>query len=98
MSVAGTWRITMDTPIGAQKFTWDLADTGSGWQGTMNAATGASQLSAVQVAGSNFGCQARVATPLGAVDVVFEGVVTGERIGGTCRTQYGNFQFSGERE
>ena len=97
MNLAGTWQITMDTPIGTQKFTWDLAADGNGWRGTMNAATGTSELSNVQVGGGNIACKARVTTPLGAVDVTFEGVVTDDRIGGTCRTQFGNFQFSGER-
>ena len=51
----------------------------------------------MQVSGSNVGCNARVSTPLGQVDVTFDGAVTGDKIGGTCRTQFGNFQFSGER-
>ena len=32
MSVAGKWNISMDTPIGTQKFTWDLQEAGGGWQ------------------------------------------------------------------
>jgi len=97
MSVAGKWQISMDTPIGTQKFTWDLQQAGTAWKGTMNAPTGSSDLSNVQVSGSNVGCSARVSTPLGQVDVTFEGAVTGDKIGGTCRTQFGNFQFSGDR-
>ena len=97
MSVAGKWQISMDTPIGTQKFTWDLQQAGGGWKGTMSAPNGSSELSNMQVAGSNVGCNARVSTPLGQVDVTFEGAVTGDKIGGTCRTQFGNFQFSGER-
>ena len=31
------------------------------------------------------------------LDVTFEGAVSGDKIGGTCRTQFGNFQFSGDR-
>jgi len=97
MSVAGKWQISMDTPIGTQKFTWDLQQAGTAWKGTMNAPTGSSDLSNVQVSGSNVGCNARVSTPMGSIDVTFEGAVTGDKIGGTCRTQFGNFQFSGER-
>ncbi|HEV8332142.1 MAG TPA: hypothetical protein VGQ22_12030 [Steroidobacteraceae bacterium] len=97
MSVAGKWQISMDTPIGTQKFTWDLQPAGAAWKGTMNASNGASELSNLQVSGSNVGCSAKVSTPLGQVDVTFEGAVTGDKIGGTCRTQFGNFQFSGDR-
>jgi hypothetical protein len=97
MSVAGKWQISMDTPIGAQKFTWDLQQAGAEWQGTMSAPTGNSELSNVQVSGDSVGCSARVTTPLGQVDVTFDGAVSGDKIGGTCRTQFGNFQFSGER-
>ena len=32
-----------------------------------------------------------------SIDVTFEGAVDGDKIGGTCRTQFGNFQFSGDR-
>jgi hypothetical protein len=97
MSVAGKWQISMDTPIGTQKFSWDLQPAGAGWQGTMSAPNGSSELKNVQVSGSNVGCNAQVSTPLGQVDVTFEGAVTGDKIAGTCRTQFGNFQFSGER-
>jgi hypothetical protein len=97
MSVAGKWQISMDTPIGTQKFTWDLQQAGEAWKGTMTAPNGSSELGNVQVAGANVGCKANVSTPLGQVDVTFEGAVTGDKIGGTCRTQFGNFQFSGER-
>ena len=97
MSVAGKWQISMDTPIGTQKFTWDLQEAGGAWKGTMSAANGSSELGNVQVSGSSVGCNARVPTPLGQVDVTFEGAVTGDTIGGTCRTQFGNFQFSGAR-
>jgi hypothetical protein len=37
MSVAGKWQISMDTPIGTQKFTWDLQQAGAAWKGTMSA-------------------------------------------------------------
>lgn len=97
MNVAGKWQISMDTPIGTQKFTWDLQAAGAGWKGTMDAPTGSAELSNVQISGANVGCNARVNTPLGMVDVTFEGAVADDKIGGTCRTQYGNFQFSGER-
>src|SRR5690349_23719916 len=78
MSVAGKWQISMDTPIGTQKFTWDLQQAGAAWQGTMTAPNGASELSNVQVTGDNVGCNARVSTPLGQVDVTFEGAVSGD--------------------
>lgn len=97
MSVAGKWQISMDTPIGTQKFTWDLQQAGGAWKGTMLAANGTSELGNLQVSGSSVGCNARVSTPLGQVDVTFEGAVDGDQIGGTCRTQFGNFQFSGAR-
>ncbi|HEY7642041.1 MAG TPA: hypothetical protein VH814_20085 [Steroidobacteraceae bacterium] len=97
MSVAGKWQISMDTPIGTQKFTWELQQAGAAWQGTMTAPNGTSELSNVQVSGPNVGCSAKVTTPLGQVDVTFEGAVNGDQIGGTCRTQFGNFQFSGAR-
>ena len=46
-----------------------------------------SELSNVQVSGDSVGCQSRrvVNSPLGAGRRDFDGAVTGDKIGGTCR-------------
>jgi hypothetical protein len=76
MSVAGKWQISMDTPIGTQKFTWDLQEAGGAWKGTMSAPNGSSELGNVQVSGSNVGCNAGLATHLGNIVFVLTTLFT----------------------
>jgi hypothetical protein len=97
MSVAGSWQITMDTPIGTQKFTWDIKAAGEGWAGTMTGPTGTSELNDIRLDGSNLGMKARVDSPMGKLDLAFAGALQGNQISGTCRTQFGNLNFSGQR-
>ena len=97
MSVAGKWNISMDTPIGNQKFTWDLQPAGGGWQGTMVSQAGPSALTDIQVEGGSVGCKARVHSPMGQIDLAFSGSVAGDAISGTCKTLFGDQKFIGQR-
>lgn len=97
MSVAGKWRVSMKTPIGTQKFTWDFTATGSGWHGVMEGQGTSAELAGLKVDGDSVGFDARVAGPLGMVDLSFSGSAAGDQISGTCRTRFGSFPFSGER-
>lgn len=96
-SAAGKWSISMNTPLGAQNFVWDLRSGADGWTGAMDSQSGRSELKDLQVDGDQIQCQSRVQTPLGSLDLTFDATVDGERIGGTCRTSYGAFRFSGRR-
>lgn len=97
MSVAGKWNVTMDTPIGTQKFSWDLKSAGGDWTGTMEAANGRAELKDIKVNGDAVAFEADVSTPMGAVHVAFDGAASGDRITGTGKTMFGNFQFTGSR-
>ncbi|MGH8175191.1 MAG: hypothetical protein ACREV5_02875 [Steroidobacter sp.] len=97
MSVAGKWNVTMDTPIGTQKFEWDLQQAGDGWTGIMNGQAGKSDLSGIKVEGDAVGFETRVSSPMGAINLTFNGSVSGDQISGTCKTIYGNTQFTGQR-
>ncbi len=97
MSAAGKWNVHMDTPLGAQNFVWSLQQTGQGWTGVMDAQSGRSELKNVKIDDDRIGFDARVGTPMGALDVTFTGEVQGDRISGSCRTAFGSYQFSGQR-
>lgn len=97
MSVAGKWNVTMDTPIGTQKFVWDLQHAEGGWKGAMEGQTGRSELNAIKVDGNNFGFDTRVNSPMGAINLTFSGAVNGDQISGACKTMFGNSQFTGQR-
>jgi hypothetical protein len=97
MSVAGKWNITMDTPIGTQRFTWDLSEAGGAWKGTMDSQGGITNLGGIKVDGEKVAFETTVNSPMGAIHLAFSGAVSGNRITGTCRTMFGDNQWSGER-
>jgi hypothetical protein len=97
MNVEGKWNISMSTPIGTQKFTWELTPAGAGWKGTMVSQAGPSELTEIRVDGASVGCNSRVNSPMGAIDLQFSGSVTGDQISGTCKTLFGDQKFSGQR-
>ena len=97
MSVAGKWNVTMDTPIGRQKFVWDLQQSDDAWKGTMDGQAGKSDLNNIRVDGDSVGFDTRVNSPMGAINLTFDGSVSGDQISGTCKTMFGNTQFTGAR-
>jgi quinohemoprotein ethanol dehydrogenase len=97
MTVAGKWNVTMDTPIGVQKFVWDLHSAAGEWRGTMEAASGRAELADIRVNGERVSFEANVSTPMGAVHVIFDGAVQGDQFTGAGRTKFGDFPFNGQR-
>jgi hypothetical protein len=97
MSVAGKWNVSMDTPIGTQKFVWELQEAGGGWVGTMDAQTGRAELTQIKVNGDDVAFETRINSPMGAIHLTFQGVVSGDQISGACKTTFGNSQFTGSR-
>jgi hypothetical protein len=97
MSIAGKWQVSMDTPIGTQKFTWDLRQAGTVWTGTMDGQAGVSELTDIQVNGESVSFGTRIASPMGTIDVAFSGTASGGQIGGVCKTRFGDMRFSGQR-
>lgn len=97
MSVAGKWQVTMKTPIGTQQFTWGLQPGQGGWQGTMHSRAGTSELTNIVVEDSRVSFDSRVNSPMGAIDLAFEGSANDDTISGSCRTLFGNSDFSGVR-
>jgi len=97
MSVAGKWNVTMETPIGTQKFVWDLQSQAGAWSGTMAASTGTTALTNIVADGDRFSCESNVSSPMGSIHVAFSGEVTGNTVTGSCRTQFGNSAFTGTR-
>jgi hypothetical protein len=97
MSAAGKWNVTMDTPIGRQKFVWDLQRSGDAWRGTMDGQAGRSELNNIRVDGDSVGFETRVNSPMGAINLAFDGSISGDQISGTCKTVFGDTQFTGAR-
>jgi hypothetical protein len=97
MSIAGTWQVSMDTPIGTQKFTWSLAQANGAWVGTMQGPTGAATLNSIAVDGNAFSCETDVTSPMGTIHLAFRGACSGDTITGKCSTMFGDQTFAGTR-
>lgn len=97
MSVAGKWNVTMNTPMGTQRFEWNLQETGGGWQGTMQAPTGTSDLKNIKVNADALSFDTRVKSPMGSLDLTFNGAVNGSQMNGDCKTMFGDVQFTAVR-
>jgi hypothetical protein len=86
-----TWNLTMNTPIGTQKFSVDIEG------GSMTSQAGASKLENVKVDGNAVAFSSTVNSPMGAVALAFSGTINANQISGTCKTMFGDMEFSGEK-
>jgi hypothetical protein len=87
----------MDTPIGTQKFVWTIQPAGAGWSGSMESRAGTSEMANVNVVGDRLSFDTAVNSPMGSVQLAFSGAAAGDTISGTCKTRFGDTQFSGVR-
>ena len=94
MSVSGTWKLTLQTPMGAQDRTLTLTADGAALTGTMAGPQGDVQIEDGSVAGDVVSWS-MVAPQLGA-KVVFKGTVTGDTLTGRVELgAFGSAPFSG---
>lgn len=96
MSIAGNWKLTMNTPFGVQTPTLSI-DTANN-SGVLSGATGDAELEDLKIEGSKASFTAKVATPMGKFPVSFEAAADGDNMNGTFKTMMGKTEFTGVRE
>jgi hypothetical protein len=97
MSVTGTWNLTMNSPLGDQAARLDIHDAGGVLQGTLTGKGDPTPVQRLEVNGSNVTFAADADTPVGRLNLAFDGAVTGDAIAGKYSTPFGAFDFSGTR-
>lgn len=99
MSAVGKWNVTMSTPVGTMKFTWDLTSENGVWRGRMlgQAPVGDSDLRSIREQGDVVAFETTTQSPMGALELAFNGAVSANTFSGTCSTKYGEFRFSAVR-
>jgi hypothetical protein len=99
MSVEGKWNVTMQTPLGTLRFSWDLANDGGAWRGRMlgQPPVGDSDLRSISVDGDALAFETTARSPMGPLELAFTGTVAADAITGVCKTAYGEFGFSAAR-
>jgi hypothetical protein len=99
MSVAGKWNVTMDTPLGTLRCTWEFANDAGVWRGKMigQGPVGDAELQSVRVDGGALTFQTTTRTPMGSIDLTVVGTASSDSLQGTCKTRFGDTPFSASR-
>jgi hypothetical protein len=92
MSDAGKWNLTMNTPIGVQTFTAEIRP-----EGPFTSQAGVTKLEGVKVDGNSVAFSTTVTSPMGPVNLGFSGTIAGNQISGTCKTMFGDMNFTGQK-
>ncbi|NUR30962.1 MAG: hypothetical protein HOV83_34795 [Catenulispora sp.] len=66
MSAAGTWNLTIDSPLGKQRATVNLTQTASGWEGKSRDLTSGEETACfnIEVNGDAVGWQQQITKPM----------------------------------
>ena len=97
MSVDGTWDITTDTPMGAQKGTLSLATDGSTLTGKMSGAQGEIEIEDGTVDGDDISYKFSITSPM-AITIEVTASIDGDDISGSAKLgAFGNATITGSR-
>ena len=96
MSVDGSWKVTVQTPMGAQEATLNFKVSGNTLTGTQANASGSVPIEDGKVEGNKVSWKAHVTSPF-ALTLDCSGTVDGDKISGTVNTSFGPSPFSGQR-
>ena len=97
MSVDGTWDITTDTPMGAQKGTLSLATDGSTLTGKMSGAQGEIEIEDGTVDGDDISYKFSITSPM-AITIEVTASIDGDNISGSAKLgAFGNATITGSR-
>lgn len=98
MSVAGSWKLTMDTPFGVQTPLLEIKQDGDSHSGTLTGTAGSTALEGLKIDGAAVSFTAKVSTPMGSFPVSFSATVDGDNMKGVYETMMGKTEFTGIRQ
>jgi 3-hydroxy-9,10-secoandrosta-1,3,5(10)-triene-9,17-dione monooxygenase len=92
----GTWKVTIDSPMGAQEGTLTLKSSGNSLSGTMVGERGTEEFKGGIVKGNELAWQVKVKVP--RLTLKFKASVDGDKISGTVKVgMFGKANFEGAR-
>ena len=92
----GKWEVTVNSPMGQQKITMELATSGGVLSGTMTGAMGSAPISGT-ADGDSFNFASNITTPF-PINIEVSGKAEGDALNGSVKTQgFGTFPMKGER-
>ena len=96
-NVDGTWNVTTNTPMGAQKGTVTLTTDGDKLTGNMSGAQGSLDIESGAVNGNDVSWKVDISQPM-PMTLEFSGSVDGDSISGNVKLGgFGNATFEGTR-
>lgn len=98
MAVDGTYEITIDTPMGAQKASLTLKTDGDALSGKIDSSLGSQEFGGGSVSGEVITWQMEVDSPMGKMNLEYEAKVTGDDIAGEVKVGgFGSSPLKGKR-
>ncbi len=97
MSADGSWNVTINSPMGAQQATLNLATDGGSLSGSMVGAQGTQEFSGGSVDGNELAWQVEMTQPM-PMTLDITATVDGDNISGNVKLgAFGDAAFSGTR-
>ena len=96
MSADGTWKITINSPMGKQEGTLQVQTSGDTFTGKFNGQQGEQDVSG-KADGDNLSWSSQITTPF-PMTLDFAAKIDGDKISGNVKAgSFGSFPFTGER-
>lgn len=97
MSVDGSWKIVVNSPMGKQDSTLELQSQGSTLTGKQSAQGNTSDIKDGKVEGDTISWSNSITTPF-PMNLEFTGTVSGDTLKGSVKAgAFGSFPFEGQR-
>jgi hypothetical protein len=97
MNIDGNYKLTLDTPVGAQEGTMTLKAEGASLSGTLVNARGKTEFSGGTVHGDEVVFDTRIPTPIGRLKAHVVGKVEGDHFSGDAKLPLGSAHIEGDR-
>jgi len=97
MSVDGTWKVTVNSPMGKEETVLELRGEAGALQGTQSGAHGSYPIEDGRVNGDSISWSSSVTSPI-RITLLFNGLVVGDSMKGKVKLgMFGAYDFTGSR-
>lgn len=96
--VAGTWKLTMETPMGTQEPIVTIEGEGGSFNGTIESPMGRAVLEDILFEDNRVEFKAEVDSPMGKMMLFVKGTIDGDKISGNFETPMGPTPFTGLKQ
>ncbi len=98
MAIDGTYKLSVNTPMGSQEVTLTLKTDGGTLSGSSVSSMGSQDFSGGTVDGDSFAFSMNINGPMGQMDLDFKGKVDGDELSGDVKLgSFGTATFKGNR-